>query len=111
MSQDNRIVMNIFITKNDVVDPTAPEPALSTNEAKTEILVEDGDTIVIGGILKDTKKLTEQGIPGLRKLPAMGWLFRAERTELQQERTADIHHAAHHPDGTAPGDLTRPAST
>jgi type IV pilus assembly protein PilQ len=81
ISQDKRIVMNIFITKNDVVDPTAPEPALSTNEAKTEILVEDGDTIVIGGILKDTKKLTDQGIPGLRKLPAIGWLFSAERVE------------------------------
>jgi type IV pilus assembly protein PilQ len=81
VSQDQRIVMNIFVTKNDVVDPTAPEPALSTNEAKTEILVEDGDTIVIGGILKDTKKLTEQGIPGLRRLPAIGWLFRSERTE------------------------------
>jgi type IV pilus assembly protein PilQ len=84
ISQDKRIVMNIFITKNDVVDPTAPEPALSTNEAKTEILVEDGDTIVIGGILKDTKKLTDQGIPGLRKLPALGWLFRSERVETSK---------------------------
>ena len=84
ISQDRRIVMNIFITKNDVVDPTAPEPALSTNEAKTEILVEDGDTIVIGGILKDTKKLTDQGIPGLRKLPALGWLFKSERVETSK---------------------------
>jgi type IV pilus assembly protein PilQ len=78
---DKRIGMEIFITKNDVVDPTAPEPALSTNEAKTKILVDDGDTIVIGGILKDTKKVADQGIPGLRKLPAIGWLFSAERTE------------------------------
>ncbi|HSO63003.1 MAG TPA: type IV pilus secretin PilQ [Desulfobacterales bacterium] len=84
VSMDHRIVMKIFITKNDVVDPTAQVPALSTNEATTEILVDDGDTIVIGGILKDTKKLTEQGIPGLRKLPAMGWLFRSERSELQK---------------------------
>jgi type IV pilus assembly protein PilQ len=43
--------------------------------------VDDGDTIVIGGILKDTKKLADQGIPGLRKLPAIGWLFSSERTE------------------------------
>jgi len=84
VSLDHRIVMKIFITKNDVVDPTASVPAISTNEATTEILVDDGDTIVIGGILKDTKKLTEQGIPGLRKLPAMGWLFRSERSELQK---------------------------
>jgi type IV pilus assembly protein PilQ len=81
VSPDKRIAMSIFITKNDVVDPTATEPALSTNEAKTEILVDDGDTIVIGGILKDTKKFSDQGIPGLRKLPALGWLFRSERTE------------------------------
>jgi type IV pilus assembly protein PilQ len=84
VSQDNRIVMKIFITKNDIVDPTASVPAISTNEAITEILVDDGDTIVIGGILKDTKKVTEKGIPGLRKLPAMGWLFRAESSELQK---------------------------
>jgi type IV pilus assembly protein PilQ len=81
ISADKRIVMKIFITKNDIVDPTAPEPALSTNEAKTEILVDDGDTIVIGGILKDTKKMSDQGIPGLRKLPAFGWLFRSDRIE------------------------------
>jgi type IV pilus assembly protein PilQ len=81
VSDDNRVSMNIFITKNDVVDPTAPEPALSTNEARTKILVDDGDTIVIGGILKDSKKLSENGIPGLRKLPGFGWLFRSEKLE------------------------------
>lgn len=84
ISQDRRIVMNILLTKNDVIDPTAKEPALSTNEAKTEILVEDGDTIVIGGILKDTKRLADSGIPGLRKLPAVGWLFRSEKIENQK---------------------------
>jgi type IV pilus assembly protein PilQ len=81
VSEDNRVTMSIFITKNDIVDPTAPEPALSTNEAKTNILVDDGDTIVIGGILKDSKKLSENGIPGLRKLPGFGWLFRSEKLE------------------------------
>jgi type IV pilus assembly protein PilQ len=81
VSEDDRVTMKIFITKNDVIDPTAPEPALSTNEANTNILVEDGDTIVIGGILKDAKKFSEGGIPGLRKLPALGWLFRSEKVE------------------------------
>ena len=82
ISLDQRIVMKIFITKNDIVDQNSLGPTVSTNEAQTEILVEDGDTIVIGGILKDTKKLTEQGIPGLRKLPAFGWLFRSEATNM-----------------------------
>ena len=81
VTPDDRIVMEIFVTKNDLVDPTADEPALSTNEAETEILVDDGDTIVIGGILKDTSTWAESGIPGLRQIPALGWLFKANKTE------------------------------
>lgn len=81
VTPDNRIVMEIFVTKNDLVDPTADEPALSTNEAQTEILVDDGDTIVIGGILKDTSTWSESGIPGLRKIPALGWLFKSNKSE------------------------------
>ena len=76
VTPDNRITMTIFVTKNDLVDPTADEPALSTNEAETEILVDDGDTIVIGGILKSTITWAERGIPGLRRLGVLGWLFK-----------------------------------
>jgi type IV pilus assembly protein PilQ len=81
VTPDDRIVMEIFVTKNDLVDPSADEPALSTNEAETEILVDDGDTIVIGGILKDTSSWAESGIPGLRQIPALGWLFKSNKTE------------------------------
>jgi type IV pilus assembly protein PilQ len=64
------------VTKNDVVDPTESEPALSINEAETEILIDDGDTIVIGGILKSTITWAERGIPGLRTMGVLGWLFK-----------------------------------
>jgi type IV pilus assembly protein PilQ len=63
-----------------VVDPTADQPALSTNEAETELLVDDGDTIVIGGIVKSTITYGEKGIPGLRKLGVLGWLFKSQTT-------------------------------
>ena len=78
ITPDDRIVMKIFVTKNDVVDPTADQPALSTNEAETELLVDDGDTIVIGGIVKSTITYGEKGIPGLRKLGVLGWLFKSQ---------------------------------
>jgi type IV pilus assembly protein PilQ len=68
--------MSILVTKNDLVDPDVTPPALSTNEAETEILVDDGDTIVIGGILKSTLTWEERGIPGLRKVGVLGWLFK-----------------------------------
>jgi len=86
ITPDDRIVMKIFVTKNDVVDPTADQPALSTNEAKTELLVDDGDTIVIGGIVKSSITYGEQGIPGLRKLGVLGWLFKSQsKTDSKNE--------------------------
>ena len=76
VTPDDRIAMNIFITKNDVFEQTEQGPALSINEAETEILVDDGDTIVIGGIMKSTIVWNESGIPGLRKMGVLGWLFK-----------------------------------
>jgi type IV pilus assembly protein PilQ len=84
ITPDDRIVMNIFVTKNDVVDPTADQPALSTNEAQTELLVDNGDTIVIGGIVKSTIQYGEKGIPGLRQLGVLGWLFKAQSKKDQK---------------------------
>jgi type IV pilus assembly protein PilQ len=78
---DNRVALDIFVTKNDIVDPTAPQPALSTNEASTKILMDDGETIVIGGILKSTQNWAEDRIPGLGKLPGLGWLFKAQERD------------------------------
>jgi type IV pilus assembly protein PilQ len=76
VTPDNRISLTIFVTKNEIARETSLGPALSTNEAQTEILVDDGDTIVIGGILKSTIVWGERGIPGLRKMGVLGWLFK-----------------------------------
>jgi len=78
VTPDNRITLKLFVTKNDVVDPTADQPALATNEAETELLVDDGDTIVIGGIVKSTITYAERGIPGLRNIGVLGWLFKSQ---------------------------------
>jgi type IV pilus assembly protein PilQ len=79
VTPDNRVSMKIFVTKNDIFLQTQLGPALSTNEAETEILVDDGDTIVIGGILKSTLNWSERGIPGLRKMGVLGWLFKYQK--------------------------------
>lgn len=78
VTPDDRIVMKIFVTKNDVAEQTQDGPALSTNEAETELLIENGDTIVIGGIVKSTITYGEKGIPGLRKIGVLGWLFKSQ---------------------------------
>jgi len=78
--------MKIFVTKNDIAEQTPNGPALSTNEAETELLVDDGDTIVIGGIVKSFITYGEKGIPGLRKLGVLGWLFKSQlKTDTKNE--------------------------
>ena len=80
VTPDDRILMKINIEKNDVVGDVAAgaEPPISTNSAKTELLVNDGDTIVIGGIIKSNVREALTGWPGLHKIPLLGWLFKSK---------------------------------
>jgi type IV pilus secretin PilQ/predicted competence protein len=55
-------------------------PSVDKREASTEVLVKDGETIVIGGIYEAETQETTQGIPWLMRLPVLGWLFKNEDT-------------------------------
>jgi type IV pilus assembly protein PilQ len=81
VTPDNRVSMEILITKNDIDSIFQGVPSLSTNEAVTELLVNDGDTIVIGGIMKSRRTYGVQGFPWLSKIPVLGWFFRTEKEE------------------------------
>lgn len=56
-------------------------PIIETREAETRILIKDGETIVIGGLLKDIKSKDRQGIPFLSKIPVLGVLFSRDTTD------------------------------
>ncbi len=51
-------------------------PIIASREAETQVLVKDGETIVIGGLMKDVKSKEEIGIPFLSRIPVLGWLFK-----------------------------------
>ena len=92
ITPDNRIGLNITAKKDEpdwTKATTANQgvPALDTREAKTELLINDGETVVIGGIIYEKKTKTISGVPVLSKVPVLGWLFKGEkdateRTEL-----------------------------
>jgi type IV pilus assembly protein PilQ len=84
VTPDNRVMLAVAIKKDDVIDITDDPPPLSTNEAITELLLEDGETIVIGGIIKATVSEAEEGIPGLRKIPGLGLFFKYDTKSDQQ---------------------------
>jgi len=86
VTPDRRISMAIKITNNEIGQEINDEISFTTKEATTELLVSDGETIVIGGIRKTKKDENESGVPGLMKVPMLGWLFKTQkRSEELQE--------------------------
>jgi type IV pilus secretin PilQ/predicted competence protein len=70
-------------------------PVLDTREAETQVLLKSGQTLVIGGMLKDKKQTTQLKVPFLGSIPVLGLLFRrdtvnSEKTELLIFLTATI---------------------
>ncbi|HEY8521196.1 MAG TPA: type II secretion system secretin GspD [Gammaproteobacteria bacterium] len=53
----------------------------NTRTITTSVFVEDGDVLVLGGLIDDTLRQAEQRVPGLGRIPGLGWLFRARNTE------------------------------
>jgi type IV pilus assembly protein PilQ len=79
VTPDNRISMKIHIEEKEVGEMGAlSEPPLNTKQADTELLVNDGDTIVIGGIIQETDRESQSGIPYLSKIPILGHLFKEQ---------------------------------
>lgn len=70
-------------------------PRITTREVQTQVLIQSGETIMIGGLIKDVKKESIQGVPFLRKIPFLGNLFErktydTEKIELLIFITASI---------------------
>ena len=63
-------------------------PVVSKRAVTTKIRVKDGETIVIGGLLQTTEKLTQRKIPFLGDIPILGYLF--SRTEKEMEETETV---------------------
>jgi type IV pilus assembly protein PilQ len=88
IAPDGTIYMKIEVNK-DEPDYTNKDilgnPAIDTRSVSTQVLVKDGETVVIGGILKSSESDTDSGVPGLSKIPLLGWLFKRETKETNSE--------------------------
>ena len=86
VTSDKKISMQIKIDKDDVAEMTDDGPAIAKNNITTELLIDDGDTIVIGGVVKATQNKSVSGFPFLSKIPVIGWLFKSKtNSETKQE--------------------------
>ncbi|MBC2716766.1 MAG: type IV pilus secretin PilQ [Desulfobacteraceae bacterium] len=83
VTPDHRISLHVLTTKNEIIGFTEPlgYPITSTNEAETLLLVDDGDTVVIGGVAKISETMQESGFPILKEIPMIGWLFKSKKVD------------------------------
>jgi type IV pilus assembly protein PilQ len=74
VTSDGSVLMQLTLQR-DVVNPDSSKPTVANRSINTNVLVESGTTLVMGGFYNNEQTDTEQGIPFLRKIPIIGWLF------------------------------------
>lgn len=85
ITPDDRIIMDLEVNK-DAIGQTVPSgvdggfiPSIDTRQVKTQVLVEDGETVVLGGIYETSRSEAESKVPLLGDIPLLGALFRSKR--------------------------------
>jgi type IV pilus assembly protein PilQ len=87
ITPDDRIIMDLSVNKDAVGEVYAGIPSIDTREIQTQVLVNNGDTVVLGGIYESsiTKQLDK--VPFLADLPLIGSLF---RHSLDKDEKAEL---------------------
>jgi len=85
ITREKTLDLKINIKKEEL-DPTIPSiegvPGTDKKEAKTNVRMQDGETLVVGGLYKINIAKSEVGIPGLMRIPILGWLFRNNKENV-----------------------------
>lgn len=89
ITPDNRIIMDLTVTNNSVGENVASAtggfvPSIDTRGLTTQVLVNNGDTVVLGGVYQTTRSTTVRKVPLLGDIPGLGVLFR--NTQEQSDK-------------------------
>jgi type IV pilus assembly protein PilQ len=81
-----QILMKVRATRNAVGARSNPAgPSIDRREATTQVLVRDGETMVIGGVFVDSQSNNVAGIPYLSRVPVLGWLFKSKTENVSKQ--------------------------
>ena len=82
ITDEDTIMLDIVVDKSepDFTREVSGIPTIFTRRAETRVLVRDGGTTVIGGIFQLTVSEQESRVPGLHRIPLLGWLFKNQNT-------------------------------
>ncbi len=87
ITPEGSVIMNLDVSKDSRGTLTTAGPAINTKHAQTQVLVENGGTVVIGGIFTQNDRTNVNKVPFLGDVPVLGHLFRnttriSDKTEL-----------------------------
>ena len=85
ITPDDRIILDVDITKDNFVE--AGDLRMNTKRMNTQVLLDNGETVVIGGVYEQNERSSRTQVPFFGNLPLLGWMFRTkgvrdEKTEL-----------------------------
>ena len=88
ITPDNRIILDLVVTQDTrgetVTTPTGPAVAIDTQEINTQVLVNNGETVVLGGIFQQTSTDDISKVPLFGDLPVVGNLFKNSSTNYEK---------------------------
>lgn len=87
---DGKNLKMTILVKKDEVDTSRRssmgDPYIIKKQTQTELIVKDGETIVISGLTKQTNLAAQSGIPWLKDIPVLGWAFKSDgKSENMEE--------------------------
>jgi len=80
ITPDDRVILDLRVTKDSVGEVFSGVPSIDTKEVQTQVLIDNGETVVLGGIFEHVQKTEKRKVPLLGDIPFLGWLFRSTST-------------------------------
>jgi hypothetical protein len=89
ITRDGRVLLHVKpeVSKGEV-NPDTGLPEEETSELETSVMLDDGQGMIIGGLIQENDSVTQSKVPYLGEVKGIGWLFR--RTEVVKERVEII---------------------
>ena len=85
ITPDDRIIMDLAVNQDQVGQEFGGIPSVNTRAINTQVLVDNGDTVVLGGIFERTTRDDIEKVPFFGDLPYLGFLFK--QTSVRDDRT------------------------
>lgn len=85
ITPDDRVIMDLNVKNDSVGEIFFNVPSIDTREVETQVLVESGETIVLGGVFQESSRIGRDKVPFFGDLPVVGRIFRRDSRENDKE--------------------------